>query len=148
MEIAYQDLLIEISNLKRLNKTIALCHGCFDILHKGHINLFKKAKDAAEITIVGLESDEYIKNKKGSNGPKFNYKKRLENILSLNLVNYIFPIPYHKEYIYKRIYRDIKPNILLTGNDEVLGIKTADASPLGIKIIITERLDSSSNYIK
>ncbi|NLC54892.1 MAG: glycerol-3-phosphate cytidylyltransferase [Erysipelothrix sp.] len=43
-----------------------LTYGTFDLLHKGHINILKRAKDLGDYLVVGLSSDEFnaIKDKK------------------------------------------------------------------------------------
>ena len=39
---------------KKAGKTIAQCHGCFDLLHPGHIKHFEAAKKIADVLIVTL----------------------------------------------------------------------------------------------
>jgi len=45
MEIPYEQLKETAKRLKDSENRIVLCNGCFDILHNGHINLFKKGKE-------------------------------------------------------------------------------------------------------
>ena len=44
-------------------------NGCFDILHRGHIEMLKYAKSFCGRTIVGLDTDERVKELKGKNRP-------------------------------------------------------------------------------
>ena len=48
-----------------MNKKVALVTGGFDPIHKGHIKYFKDSKKYADILIVGLNSEEWLKRKKG-----------------------------------------------------------------------------------
>jgi D-beta-D-heptose 7-phosphate kinase/D-beta-D-heptose 1-phosphate adenosyltransferase len=67
-------------------------NGCFDILHIGHIELFKYAKSLGHKLIVGIDSDQRIKNNKGSNRPvntELDRKNFLESIRYIDEV-YIF----------------------------------------------------------
>ena len=58
------------------NKKIIFTNGCFDILHLGHLKLLNEAKKLGDILIVGLNSDNSIKNLKGKNRPIINQKTR------------------------------------------------------------------------
>jgi len=44
-------------------------NGCFDVLHRGHIELFKYAKSLGDFLIVGIDDDDRIKSFKGKNRP-------------------------------------------------------------------------------
>lgn len=62
--------------------------GTFDVLHTGHINLFKKCRELAgkDKVTVGLNSDQFVKDYKGK-PPIMTYKERMEAILSLDIVD-------------------------------------------------------------
>lgn len=62
--------------------------GTFDVLHTGHINLFKKCRELAgkDKVTVGLNSDQFVKDYKGK-PPIMTYKERMESILSLDMVD-------------------------------------------------------------
>lgn len=72
------------------NRKIILISGCFDILHKGHIEVMESAKKTADILIIGVLSDKFVKKRKGDNRPIFNEKERINIIASLQIVNYAF----------------------------------------------------------
>ena len=60
-KILQQDKLKEvIVNLKKENKKIVFSNGCFDIIHKGHIDYLSKAKQLGDILIIGLNSDSSV----------------------------------------------------------------------------------------
>lgn len=64
-------------------------NGCFDILHLGHIELFKFAKSIGDNLIVGIDSDQRVKSLKGKNRPFNNalYRKTfLESIKHIDKV--------------------------------------------------------------
>jgi cytidyltransferase-like protein len=42
---------------RRKGKIIVFTNGCFDILHPGHIRLFKFAKSKGDILVVGINTD-------------------------------------------------------------------------------------------
>ena len=67
-----------LNNKKIKGKKIVLCHGVFDLLHIGHINHFKEAKNFGDVLVVSLTPDIYVN--KGPGRPAFNEKLRLESI--------------------------------------------------------------------
>lgn len=64
-------------------------NGCFDILHIGHIELFKFAKSLGDKLIVGIDSDQRVKHLKGEHRPINNQCSRktfLESIIYIDKV--------------------------------------------------------------
>ncbi|SHF50683.1 glycerol-3-phosphate cytidylyltransferase [Caloramator proteoclasticus] len=66
-----------------------ITYGTFDLLHYGHINLLKRAKEFGDFLIVGLSTDEFnlIKGKKAY----FNYEQRKVLLESIKYVDYVIP---------------------------------------------------------
>lgn len=74
-----------LDQLRIQNKTVALCHGCFDPLHIGHVYHFKEAKKIADILVVTITPDQYIN--KGKNRPFFSMYERLVMVGELRTVD-------------------------------------------------------------
>ena len=55
-------------------------NGCFDVLHRGHIELFKYAKSLGEELIVGIDTDEKVKKDKGKDRPINCLNDRIDRI--------------------------------------------------------------------
>ena len=64
---------------------IVFTNGCFDILHRGHIELFKYAKSLGDVLYVGLDSDEKVRQDKGLDRPINSMEDRKLILDSLNL---------------------------------------------------------------
>ena len=62
-------------------------NGCFDVLHRGHIEMFKYAKSLGDKLIVGIYSDIRVKELKGFNRPINNQEYRKEMLLSNKYVD-------------------------------------------------------------
>ena len=79
----------ELSKLKKkfINKKIILAHGTFDFFHHGHLEHLNKSKSLADILVVSITSDRYVK--KGPNRPLYNQKKRAALISHLDFVDYV-----------------------------------------------------------
>lgn len=73
--------------LKDNKKRIVHCHGCFDLIHPGHIRHFEAAKKMGEVLIVTVTPDRYVE--KGPGRPIFNQDLRMESIAALNFVDYV-----------------------------------------------------------
>ena len=98
-------------------------NGCFDVLHRGHIELFKYAKSLGDLLIVCIDSDHKVKIDNGKTRPINKAEDRkfmLESIKYIDKV-FIFNSKQHLEDLIKFM----KPNIMVIGSDwkgkEVVG---------------------------
>lgn len=66
---------------------VVYCGGAFDVLHVGHVNFLKKAREQGDYVIVGLHTDEIVKKYKGSRYPIMNLQERVLNVLSCKYVD-------------------------------------------------------------
>ncbi len=68
-----------------------LTHGCFDLVHLGHIRYLKWAKrlDESLPLVVTLTSDEHFPNYKGEGRPVFNESERAEWLAALDVVDIV-----------------------------------------------------------
>lgn len=77
----------KVKALKACGRTIVHCHGCFDLLHPGHIRHFRAAKKMGDILIVTLTPDKYVD--KGPGRPVFNETLRAESIAAQQCVDLV-----------------------------------------------------------
>lgn len=112
---------IELSNLKKTGKTLVLAGGCFDILHAGHIEFLKKARELGDELIVLLEPDEKIKKLKGENRPVNTQKDRAIVLSHLPSVSYVLQLTnVQNDSDYEILVKMLKPDIIATsGSDYV-----------------------------
>ncbi|TAL62894.1 MAG: hypothetical protein EPN85_01555 [Bacteroidetes bacterium] len=139
------------SGLKRSGKTIAHCHGCFDLLHPGHIKHFEAAKKIADVVIVTLTPDRFVN--KGPGRPVFNERLRLESIAALEAVDFV---ALNKWPAAVEVIERIKPNFYVKGQDykdrekdvtkNILREENAVKS-VGGKIYFTEEIAFSSSSL-
>ena len=96
-----------------LQKTVFV-NGTFDILHRGHLELLRYAKSLGYV-IVGIDTDECIKEKKGPTRPIHNQEERkflLENLKTVDEVIFFSSEPEFEELI-----KSLKPDIIVVGSD-------------------------------
>jgi rfaE bifunctional protein nucleotidyltransferase chain/domain len=95
--------------------TTVWVNGCFDILHPGHIELFKVAKSLGDRLIVGVDEDHKVKNDKGLDRPinTLSFRKSmLESIKYIDLV-----LPFGSRLELEQLIELYNPDILLVGDD-------------------------------
>lgn len=62
-------------------------NGCFAVLHRGHIELLKYAKSLGDWLVVGIDTDERVKNSKGESRPFNNIEDRVAMLESIKYVD-------------------------------------------------------------
>lgn len=108
-----RDLLEELESVRK-NKKLVFTNGCFDILHKGHVQYLNQAKECGDILVIGLNSDMSVRKLKGEGRPvnsELDRKFVLENLKAVDFV-FIFPQDTPVELLHI-----IKPNIFVKGGD-------------------------------
>lgn len=114
-KILQQDELKKvIVNLKKENKKIVFSNGCFDIIHKGHIDYLSKAKQLGDILIIGLNSDSSVRRIKGSSRPIQDESARSWIMASLFFVDYVVLFDEDTPY---NLIKTIEPDVLVKGAD-------------------------------
>lgn len=85
--LSLDELAKRIAVLKGEGKRVALCHGCFDLLHLGHMKHFEAAKQDADVLIVTVTPDRFVN--KGPGRPVFTEALRMEAIAALGVVDFV-----------------------------------------------------------
>ena len=67
-----------------------ITYGTFDLLHYGHINLLRRAKELGDYLIVGLSTDEFNENEKNKKC-YFSYEHRKMLLESIRYVDMVIP---------------------------------------------------------
>ena len=81
-----EELAQKIRSLKSEGKKTVYCHGCFDLMHIGHIKYFQAAKKMGDVLIVTVTPDIYV-DKPGR--PVFSQNLRAECVAALECVDYV-----------------------------------------------------------
>jgi len=97
-----------------MEKVIVFTNGCFDILHRGHVEYLKEAKKLGDILIVGLNSDESVRKLKGKGRPINKENDRAQVLMALESVDSV--IVFSEDTPIELIKR-ISPDILAKGGD-------------------------------
>jgi rfaE bifunctional protein nucleotidyltransferase chain/domain len=85
--LSLDDLSRKCHALREEGKKIVYCHGCFDLMHPGHIKYFQASKKMGDALIVTVTPDEFVD--KGPGRPVFNQTLRAESIAALECVDFV-----------------------------------------------------------
>ncbi len=149
--VSLEELAVISKKLKKQGKTIGQCHGCFDLLHPGHIKHFEAAKEKVDVLVVTITPDRFVN--KGPGRPVFPEQLRMESIAALDAVDYVAlnhwatateairlikPDFYIKGQDYKEKEKDLTKGIY----EEEEAVKMA-----GGKLYFTEEITFSSSHL-
>jgi D-beta-D-heptose 7-phosphate kinase/D-beta-D-heptose 1-phosphate adenosyltransferase len=89
-------------------------NGCFDVLHRGHVESLRRSKELGDKLIVGLNSDESVKRLKGLKRPVNKEEDRIAVLQSIKWVDEV--IVFGEDTPYELIKR-LQPDIITKGGD-------------------------------
>ncbi len=110
----------ELDYHRKQNETIVFTNGCFDVLHRGHIEYLQFCKRQGDIVVVGLNSDSSVRQLKGPTRPINNQHDRAALLAALECVDYV------------TVFDEPEPlNLIMTVRPDVL-VKGADWAQKGV----------------
>ncbi len=95
-------------------KKIVFTNGCFDILHRGHVEYLAKAAELGDKLIIGLNTDSSVRQLKGENRPVNNEEARAILLSSLIFTDKIILF---EEDTPLQLINFIQPDVLVKGSD-------------------------------
>ena len=110
-----------------MENKIVWCNGTFDILHPGHIELFKVGASLGKKLIVATDTDEKIRKDKGASKPVNNLCDRISLLQAIKYIDEVLYFNTREEL--EGLIKLYRPDILLLGDDwqggDVVGIEYA-----------------------
>ena len=151
--ISFNDINQLLTTYRRENFKLVFTNGCFDLLHKGHLDLLSNAAGFGDKLFVGLNSDKSVKKLKGDSRPKQNERTRAQNLLELKYVNHVIIF---EDLTPQKLIHAMSPDVLVKGGDykksEIVGAKHVISSGGIVKIVpltpgfsTTSIIEKSSN---
>ena len=95
--------------------TKVIVNGTFDILHRGHLEMLHYAKSQGDYLLVCIDSDERVRQLKGTTRPINNQTDRMFMLNSLKCVDYVKVFNTKEELI--ELIKLYKPDIMVKGSD-------------------------------
>ena len=93
---------------------IVFTNGCFDLLHRGHVEYLAKASDKGDVLVVGLNTDASVRRLKGESRPINDETARATVLASLNCVDAV--VLFDEDTPYELI-KAVRPDVLVKGAD-------------------------------
>lgn len=84
--VSLEELAARVAALKAAGRRVAHCHGCFDLVHPGHIKHLQAARRLADALVVTVSPDRFVD--KGPGRPAFPEQLRAESVAALECVDY------------------------------------------------------------
>lgn len=118
----YQNLKSKILSRKEIklwlqknpNKKIVFTNGCFDIIHRGHVDYLNKAADLGDLLFVGLNTDASVSKLKGPHRPIQDEQSRLMIMAALECVS---AVCLFDEETPLNLINEVQPDVLVKGSD-------------------------------
>ena len=133
--ISFNDINQLLTTYRRENFKLVFTNGCFDLLHKGHLDLLSNAAGFGDKLFVGLNSDTSVKKLKGDSRPIQNERTRAQKLLELKYVNHVIIF---EDLTPQKLVHAISPDVLVKGGDykksEIVGAKHVISSGGVVKI--------------
>tara|TARA_R110002074_G_scaffold251622_1_gene423141 strand:+ start:908 stop:1318 length:411 start_codon:yes stop_codon:yes gene_type:complete len=101
-------------SLETQNRTV-FTNGCFDILHRGHFELFRYARGHGDFLIVAIDSDIKVKKDKGHSRPHNTAEDRKFALESIKYIDEVIVFDTREQL--EQIVEDIRPDIMIVGSD-------------------------------
>jgi rfaE bifunctional protein nucleotidyltransferase chain/domain len=127
--LTLQETIVRFDREKRNGKRVVFTNGCFDLLHPGHIHTLEAARAFGDVLIVGLNSDESVRNLKGPGRPLIPAAERAEILASLECVDAVLIFD---DLTPQKVIAALLPDVLVKGGDwpgnQIVGREEVEAA--------------------
>jgi D-beta-D-heptose 7-phosphate kinase/D-beta-D-heptose 1-phosphate adenosyltransferase len=112
--LSLDEFLIIRKRLKEEGKKLVFTNGCFDIIHRGHVDYLNRAKALGDYLVVALNSDDSVRRLKGEGRPINKLEDRAFVIANLKAVDFV--VSFNEDTPFE-IISAIVPDVLVKGGD-------------------------------
>jgi D-beta-D-heptose 7-phosphate kinase/D-beta-D-heptose 1-phosphate adenosyltransferase len=128
--------LVEIRRqARREGRTVVFTNGCFDLIHRGHVEYLTRARSLGDLLVVGLNTDRSVQRLKGPGRPLNGQEDRARVLAALEMVDYVCPFD---ENTPAELIAEVSPEVLVKGGDygpdQIVGRDTVQAA--GGKVVV------------
>lgn len=103
-----------LEECRRSGKKIVFSNGCFDILHRGHVEYLSKAAAKGDVLIIGLNTDASVRRLKGPTRPVNDENARAFVLAALEFVSAVTLFDEDTPY---QLINKVQPDVLVKGSD-------------------------------
>lgn len=135
-----------VAAYRKQKKRIVLTQGSFDMVHIGHARYCDAAKKYGDILIVGVDSDEKVKARKGQDRPIVPQDERLEMLTYLASVDLV--ILKEKEAEKWSLIKAVRPDVLVATKETYTEKNLQDLKELCGEVVVLEPMATTSTSAK
>jgi glycerol-3-phosphate cytidylyltransferase len=117
MLVARKDIAKFCEILRQGGQKVVFTNGCFDILHAGHVTYLEAAKAQGDVLVLGLNTDESVRQLKGPERPINSELDRAKVVGALKAVDYVVLFG---EQTAEAVIAEVKPDVYVKGGDYTL----------------------------
>jgi D-glycero-beta-D-manno-heptose 1-phosphate adenylyltransferase len=110
------ELLTRLEARRQAGDRVAFTNGAFDLLHVGHVRSLVRARELADLLVVGLNSDASVRGSKVPGRPILHQGERAELLAALACVDYVVVF---EEPTAEALVAAIRPDLYVKGADYV-----------------------------
>lgn len=130
--------------------SIVFTNGCFDLLHRGHVEYLAEAADKGDLLVVGLNTDASVKRLKGTHRPINGEEDRALLLAALSVVDAV--VLFEDDTPYELI-KAVRPDVLVKGADyrveEIVGYDVVTAYGGRVETVpLTEGYSTTKTIVK
>ena len=103
-----------LEDCRKNGKKIVFSNGCFDILHRGHVEYLSKAAAFGDVMVIGLNTDASVRRLKGPSRPVNDEKARAFVLAGLECVTAVVFFDEDTPY---NLIKTVQPDVLVKGSD-------------------------------
>jgi D-beta-D-heptose 7-phosphate kinase/D-beta-D-heptose 1-phosphate adenosyltransferase len=142
--LAVDSLLNELARHRRKKRTIVFTNGCFDVLHRGHLEYLRFCRRHGDVVVLGLNSDNSVRMIKGPGRPINNQEDRAALLAAMEMVDYV---TLFNEPSVLNLVKKVRPDVLVKGEDwAVKGVVGREfVESYGGKVVLAPLVENKSS---
>jgi len=98
----------------RKGEKVVFTNGCFDLVHRGHVDYLSRARDLGDLLVLGLNSDASVRRLKGPERPIVDEQSRALLLAAFSFVDYVVLFD---EDTPLNLIQHVQPDVLVKGGD-------------------------------
>ncbi len=134
--LSWEEARTEREAAREAGRTVVFTNGCFDILHRGHVDLLAAARGLGDLLVVGLNGDASVRRLKGAGRPLVPAGDRAAVLAALAAVDVVVVF---EEDTPLELIRHLLPDVLVKGadyrRDQVVGAEEVERAGGRVELV-------------
>jgi len=135
-----------VADLRARDKKIVLTQGSFDMVHIGHARYCNEAKKHGDVLLVGVDSDEKVRHRKGADRPVVPQAERLEMLTYLESVDYVVLKELNNQKY--SLIEAVQPDVLIATKETYTDKQITNLEEKCGKVVVLEPMATTSTSAK